>query len=41
MPHIYNDVHKLEDQPIVGNGDCVALVQKFTDVGWTISESGP
>ena len=35
MPHIYNDVHKLVNQPLVGTGDCVALVQKLTDVGWT------
>ena len=35
MPHIYNDVHKLEGKPPVGDGDCVALVQTLTDVGWT------
>ncbi|MEV4781460.1 BPSL0067 family protein [Burkholderia sp. LMU1-1-1.1] len=35
MPHIYNDVQKLEGKPVVGNGDCVALVQALTDVGWT------
>jgi len=32
MPYIYNDVQKLEGKPIVGNGNCVALVQALTDV---------
>lgn len=35
MPHIYNDVHKLEGKPPIGDGNCVALVQELTDVGWT------
>lgn len=35
MPHVYADVLKLHNQPKVGNGDCVELVQKFTKVGWT------
>lgn len=35
MPHIYNDVHKLEGKPLIGDGNCVALVQQLTDVGWT------
>jgi hypothetical protein len=35
MPHIYPDAPKLQGLPKVGNGDCVELVQHFTDVGWT------
>ena len=35
MPHIFSEVHTLEGSPPVGNGNCVALVQKFTGVGWT------
>ena len=35
MPHIYNDVHKLTGKPLIGDGNCVALVQNLTDVGWT------
>lgn len=35
MPHIYPDAPKLQGSPKVGNGDCVELVQKITDVGWT------
>lgn len=35
MPHIYPDAPKLQGLAKVGNGDCVELVQRFTDVGWT------
>jgi hypothetical protein len=35
MPHIYHDAHQLEGKLRVGNGDCVALVQAYTAVGWT------
>lgn len=35
MPHIYPDVRKLEGKPLIGDGNCVALVQQLTDVGWT------
>jgi hypothetical protein len=35
MPHIYSNVRALEGEPPVGEGDCVELVQKYTNVGWT------
>lgn len=35
MPHIYPDAPKLQGLAKVGDGDCVALVQEFTKVGWT------
>lgn len=35
MPHIYRDARKLEHQAKVDGGQCVRLVQHFTDVGPT------
>lgn len=35
MPHIYPDAAKLQAKPKVGKGDCVELVQRHTQVGWT------
>lgn len=35
MPHLYMDAATLQGKPKVGGGDCVELVQKFTQVGWT------
>ena len=35
MPHIYPDAAKLQPKPKVGKGDCVELVQRHTQVGWT------
>ena len=35
MAHIYPEVKKLEKHALIGDGNCVALVQKLTDVGHT------
>lgn len=35
MPHIYPDAAKLQAKPKVGKGDCVELVQRHTQLGWT------
>jgi len=35
MPHIYSEVRKLQDQPKVDGGECVRLVQHYTNVGPT------
>ena len=35
MPYIYSLVRELENADKVGDGNCVALVQHFTDVGNT------
>lgn len=29
MPFVFKDVDKLQDQPKVGGGDCVALIKKY------------
>jgi hypothetical protein len=35
MAHIYQKVDTLEKYALIGDGNCVALVQKLTDVGHT------
>jgi hypothetical protein len=35
MPHVYSDVRKLQDKPKVDGGECVRLVQHYTNVGHT------
>lgn len=35
MPFIYSDVDKLQDTPLVGSHQCVALVQHHTNAGHT------
>ncbi|WP_432382312.1 BPSL0067 family protein [Duganella sp. P38] len=35
MPHVYANALKLQNKPKIGRGDCVELVQQFTQVGWT------
>jgi hypothetical protein len=35
MPHIYRDARQLEHQPKVDGGECVRLVQHYTQVGPT------
>lgn len=35
MAHVYPEVKTLEKHSLVGDGNCVALVQKLTDVGHT------
>jgi hypothetical protein len=35
MAHIYPEVNSLEKHALIGDGNCVALVQKLTDVGHT------
>jgi hypothetical protein len=37
MAHIYQKVDTLEKHALIGDGNCVALVQKLTDVGHTSS----
>lgn len=35
MPHIYTEVKSLEKHALIGDGNCVALVQKLANVGNT------
>ncbi|UGQ45442.1 BPSL0067 family protein [Massilia endophytica] len=35
MPYVYSDVRKLQDKPKVDGGECVRLVQHYTNVGHT------
>lgn len=35
MPHVYSDVKKLQGEPKVDGGECVRLVQHYTNVGHT------
>jgi len=35
MPHVYRDVRKLQDKSKVDGGECVRLVQHYTNVGHT------
>jgi len=37
MAHVYQKVNTLEKHALIGDGNCVALVQKLTDVGHTSS----
>lgn len=37
MPYKYSQVRELENADKVGDGNCVALVQHFTDIGHTSS----
>ena len=37
MAHVYQKVNSLEKHALIGDGNCVALVQKLTDVGHTSS----
>lgn len=35
MPHVYSDVRRLEGKPKVDGGECVRLVQHYTNAGPT------
>ncbi|WP_332879092.1 BPSL0067 family protein [Massilia sp. S19_KUP03_FR1] len=35
MAHVYHEVNSLEKHALIGDGNCVALVQKLTNVGHT------
>ncbi len=35
MPHIYKEVRALQNAEKIDDGECVSLVKKFTQLGWT------
>jgi len=35
MPHVYRDARKLENEPKIGDFECVFLVKHHTGLGWT------